>query len=69
MFEKHEGAFGLELVKNEEGSPIVEEAILIGISILGLAVMLNIMFGVFNWSGNIATNLINYLNNMFNGIF
>ncbi|MBS7248465.1 MAG: hypothetical protein QXN15_04785 [Candidatus Jordarchaeales archaeon] len=59
----------MELIKNEEGSPIVEEAILIGLSILGLAIMLNIMFGVFNWSGSIATNIINYLNNLFNGIF
>lgn len=59
----------MKLIKDEKGSPMVEEAILIGLSVLGLAIMLNIMFGVFNWSGNLLTNLINYLNSLFNSIF
>ncbi|MEM4587596.1 MAG: hypothetical protein QW513_03305 [Candidatus Jordarchaeales archaeon] len=59
----------MELVRDEKGSPMVEEAILIGLSVLGLAIMLNIMFGVFNWSGNLLTNLINYLNHLFGSIF
>jgi len=63
------GVFLLSFIKDERASPIVEEAILIGLAMLGLAIMLNVMFTIFNWSSGIANNFFNYINNMFNGFF
>ncbi|MHA1311247.1 MAG: hypothetical protein ACTSWR_00420 [Candidatus Helarchaeota archaeon] len=48
-----------KLLKDKHGSPVVEEALLIGIAIVGILIFLGLIFGLFDWINDALTSLFN----------
>ncbi|MHA1310774.1 MAG: hypothetical protein ACTSWR_03630 [Candidatus Helarchaeota archaeon] len=47
------------IIKDRKGSPVVEEALLIGIAIVGILIFLGVIFGLFDWINDALTSLFN----------
>jgi len=39
----------MSILKDNRGSPVVEEGLLIGLAIVGILIFLGIIFGLFDW--------------------
>jgi hypothetical protein len=61
--------FILKMLKDDEGSPLVEEGILIGLAILSVTILVGLILSILGWTGNSISNLFSYLNRIANGFF
>ncbi|WXG40811.1 MAG: hypothetical protein WED07_08535 [Candidatus Freyarchaeum deiterrae] len=61
--------FILKMFKDDKGSPLVEEGILIGLAILSVTILVGIILSILGWTGNSISNIFNYLNRIANGFF
>ena len=61
--------FILRMLRDERGSPLVEEGILIGLAILTVTILVGLILSVLGWTGNSITNIFNYLDRIAYGFF
>ncbi len=61
--------FVLKMLKDEKGSPLIEEGILIGLAILTVTILVGLILSVLGWTGSSITNIFNYLDSIANGFF
>jgi hypothetical protein len=61
--------FILKMLKDDKGSPLVEEGILIGLAILSVTILIGLILNILGWTGNSISNIFNYLNRIANGFF
>ncbi|MGQ4914608.1 MAG: hypothetical protein ACP6IU_07640 [Candidatus Asgardarchaeia archaeon] len=54
----------LEKIKDNRGSPLTEEAMLIGLSIVMLTILTTMVLDVLGWSTNMLTELFNNLDQL-----
>jgi hypothetical protein len=57
------------MLKDDKGSPLVEEGILIGLAILSVTIIIGLILSILGWTGNSISNIFNYLNRIANGFF
>ena len=48
--------------RQDRGSPVVEEGLLIGIAIIGILIFLGLIFGLFDWINEALGSLFNDFN-------
>ena len=53
-----------KFLKNKQGSPLIEEVMLIGMAILMFALVISLIFDIFNWTGTSTTELYQELANL-----
>lgn len=61
--------FILKLLKDDTGSPLVEEGILIGLAILSVTILVGLILNILGWTGNSISRIFNYLNAIANGFY
>ncbi|MFX1518550.1 MAG: hypothetical protein ACFFCD_01305 [Promethearchaeota archaeon] len=53
-----------KFLKNKKGSPLIEEVMLIGMAILMFALVISLIFDIFNWTGASTSELYQELANL-----
>ncbi|MCK5588062.1 MAG: hypothetical protein KAI34_05015 [Candidatus Lokiarchaeota archaeon] len=53
-----------KFLKNKRGSPLIEEVMLIGMAILMFALVISLVFDIFNWTGASTSDLYGELANL-----
>ncbi|MEM2144870.1 MAG: hypothetical protein QW279_05885 [Candidatus Jordarchaeaceae archaeon] len=61
--------FILKLLRDDKGSPLVEEGILIGLAILSVTILVGLILNILGWTGNSISRIFNYLNAIANGFY
>lgn len=56
------------LLKDERGSPLVEEGMLIGLSLIVIGIIIGLVLQVLGWSGNALNSIYQQLDNIKNSI-
>ncbi|MFX1486871.1 MAG: hypothetical protein ACFFBS_07240 [Promethearchaeota archaeon] len=53
-----------EFFKNDEAGPLVEEGLIIGLSILAIAILVTVILGILGWAGDSINSLMETIANL-----
>lgn len=53
-----------EFFKSDEAGPLVEEGLIIGLSILAIAILVTVILGILGWAGDSINSLMETIANL-----